>query len=124
VIDVSSTPKKCAGVGCSRSIEWDHLKEEHRLYTTLARGLTSSYVGECLADAISASSTDNYPEEGIHNTLESRDRIGPRPSYWSSSGQSNPEVPERLTYKLISDICVITEINIQPFQGMNSMHPN
>lgn len=117
VMDVSGTPEKCAGVGCSSSVEWEHLKEEHRLYTTLARDLTSSYVGECLADAISASSTDNYPEEGIHNTLESRDRIGGRPLYWSSSGQSNPEVPETLTYKLISDFCVITEINIRPFQA-------
>lgn len=117
VIDISSTQEKYADVGCSSSIEWQHLKEEHRVYTSLARGLTSSEVGECLSDAISASSTDNYPEEGVHNTLESRDRIGQTASYWSSSGKSNPEVPERLTYKLISDLCVITEINIQPFQA-------
>ncbi|XP_021748466.1 F-box protein At4g00755-like [Chenopodium quinoa] len=103
--------------GCSRFVEFEHLKKEHKAYVALARGLTSSEVGECLSNAISASSTDNYPEEGLHNTLESRDRIGRRPSYWSSSGQSNPEVPERLTYKLISDFCIITEINVQPFQA-------
>lgn len=117
VVDVSIRQEKGADVGCSRFIEWEHLKKEHKVFVSLARGLTSSEVGECLSDAIGASSTDNYPEEGVHNTLESRDRIGRRASYWSSSGQSNLEVPERLTYKLISECCIITEINIQPFQA-------
>lgn len=40
-----------------------------------------------------------------------------RYSYWSSNGQSNPYVPETLTYELVSQICVVTEINIQPFQA-------
>ncbi|XP_074279910.1 F-box protein At4g00755 [Silene latifolia] len=109
--------QKYSDVGCSRSAELEQLKKEHRVFASLARGLTSSDVGECLSDAISASSTDNYPEEGVHNTLEPRDRIGRTASYWSSSGQSNPQVSERLTYKLISDFCVITEINVQPFQA-------
>ncbi|KAH9610948.1 hypothetical protein KSS87_019499 [Heliosperma pusillum] len=109
--------QECSDVGCSRSAELEESKKEHRVFASLARGLTSSEVGECLSDAISASSTDNYPEEGVHNTLEPRDRIGRRASYWSSSGQSNSGVSERLTYKLISDFCVITEINVQPFQA-------
>ncbi|XP_035539455.1 F-box protein At4g00755-like isoform X2 [Juglans regia] len=37
-------------------------------------------------------------------------------SYWSSKGQSNPAVPETLVYKLADDFCVITEINLRPFQ--------
>ncbi|KAL2892297.1 hypothetical protein RDABS01_008206 [Bienertia sinuspersici] len=117
VVDTSNKQEKCGDAGSSRAAEMEHLKKEHRAFVSLARGLTTSEVGECLSDAISASSTDNYPEEGVHNTLESRDRIGRRASYWSSSGQSNPEVPERLTYKLISDFCIITEVNVQPFQG-------
>ena len=90
---------------------------EHRAFVCLARGLVSSEVGECISDAICASSTDNYPEESVHHTLEPRDRIGRRASYWSSSGQSNPEVTEKLIYKLISNFCIITEINVQPFKG-------
>lgn len=117
IINVTSTREKFVDVGCSSTGEWEHLKFEHRAYTSLAWWLTSSEVGECTSDAISASSTDNYPEESVRNTLISNDRIGRRASYWSSSGQSNPEVPERLTYKLISDLCVITEINVQPFQA-------
>lgn len=117
VINKSNAPEKPADVGCSNSNEWELLKKEHNIFTSLARGLTSSDVGECLSDAISASSTDNSPEESVHNTLESRDRIGRRASYWSSSGQSDPEVPERLTYNLISDLCVITEISVQPFEA-------
>ncbi|CAI8605151.1 unnamed protein product [Vicia faba] len=72
---------------------------------------------DCIDKAISASSTDNFPQESIVNTLEERDNIAGRFSYWSSSGQSNPNVPETLTYQLASQICVITEINIQPFQA-------
>ncbi|KAL9228948.1 hypothetical protein vseg_004473 [Gypsophila vaccaria] len=118
-VEVTSNTQqqKCSHVGSSRSVELEQLKKEHRAFASLARGLTSSEVIECLSDATGASSTDNYPEEGVHNTLEPRDRIGRMASYWSSSGQSNPDVPERLTYELVSDLCVITEINIQPFQA-------
>ncbi|KAJ8450184.1 hypothetical protein Cgig2_033378 [Carnegiea gigantea] len=122
IINVSSARERFVDVGCSSTGEWEHLKLEHRAYTSLAWWLTSSEVGECTSDAISASSTDNYPEESVRNTLISSDRIGRRASYWSSSGQSNPEVPERLTYKLISDLCVVTEINVQPFQAFFQPH--
>ncbi|XP_074263260.1 F-box protein At4g00755-like [Silene latifolia] len=117
VVDTSKTQQESADIGSSRSAELEQLKKEHRAFASLARGLATLDVDECLADALSASSTDNYPEEGIHNTLEPRDQIGDRASYWSSSGQSNPEVPERLTYELFSDFCVVTEINVQPFQA-------
>ena len=71
-----------------------------------------------MAGAISASSTDNYPEESIANTLEPKEIVSRRASYWSSTGQRNPDVPETLIYKLTSDFCVITEISVQPFQGI------
>ncbi|KAH9604082.1 hypothetical protein KSS87_010422 [Heliosperma pusillum] len=115
VVDASIIPEDFAYI--SRFDELEQLKKEHTVFASLARGLTIVDVVECPSDALSASSTDNYPEEGIHNTLEPRNRIGSRAAYWSSSGQSNPEVPERLTYKLFSDFCVITEINVQPFQA-------
>ncbi|MBA0605209.1 hypothetical protein Godav_017804 [Gossypium davidsonii] len=38
-------------------------------------------------------------------------------SYWSSKGQRNPVVPETLTYRLIADLYVVTEIKIRPFQA-------
>ncbi|GAB4861831.1 hypothetical protein Ancab_037087 [Ancistrocladus abbreviatus] len=117
VIEITSTMESPADVGCSRSVEREHEEREHRVYASFARGLISSEVGDCISEAISASSTDNYPEESIHNTLEPRDRVGRRASYWSSAGQRNPAVPEKLTYKLVSDFCVITEINLRPFQA-------
>lgn len=107
-----------AEVGSSNSIEWETLEREHRVYALLARGITSFVADDCISEAISASSTDNYPDESIHNTLDERDRFPRRPSYWSSKGQKNPVVPETLIYKLVSDICVLTEISIQPFQGI------
>ncbi|KAK4350819.1 hypothetical protein RND71_030132 [Anisodus tanguticus] len=73
----------------------------------LAQGLSNCMMEDCLIDAIHASSTDNYPEESILNTLKPGDRIGRRASYWSSGGENDPTVPETLTYKLISKLCLI-----------------
>ncbi|EEF50465.1 F-box protein At4g00755 [Ricinus communis] len=109
--------KNPLGIGCSKSMEWETLEREHRVFAFLARGCTSFALKECISEAISASSTDNYPGESIHNTLEPRDRIARRASYWSSKGQSNPAVPETLIYKLVADICLITEISVHPFQA-------
>ncbi|KAK9742903.1 hypothetical protein RND81_03G204500 [Saponaria officinalis] len=118
IVEISTTRQQnCSEAGCSRSAELQHFIEEHRVFSTLARRLSSFEVGECISDAIQATSTDNYPEEGVFNTLEPRDLIGYRTSYWSSTGKNDPEVPEMLTYKLVSEFCVITEVNIQPFQA-------
>ncbi|KAI3964104.1 hypothetical protein MKW92_043384 [Papaver armeniacum] len=97
-------------------MEVEKLKKNHRVYAFLAQGLASS-PGNCISDAICASSTDNYPEESILHTLEPRDRVGERASYWSSEGESDQGVPETLTFKLASKLCFINEISIQPFQA-------
>ncbi|KAJ4840757.1 hypothetical protein Tsubulata_041552 [Turnera subulata] len=104
-------------VGCSKSVEWEKLETEHRAYAFLAHSCTSFPLRDCLSDALCASSTDNYPEESVRNTLLPGDRVARSASYWSSTGQSNPAVPETLVYKLLADICVITEIYVQPFQA-------
>ncbi|KAG7553422.1 F-box domain [Arabidopsis thaliana x Arabidopsis arenosa] len=103
--------------GSSSLMDTRLLEKEHRAYALLARGCMSSPIQSCIADAIIASSTDNFPAESILNTLEERDRIGRTPSYWSSTGQHRTSVPETLLYRLNGDLCVITEINIQPFQA-------
>ncbi|KAK5783467.1 hypothetical protein F383_16738 [Gossypium arboreum] len=117
VNELCGTAKGHAEAGSSNFMEWEALKREHRVYAFFARGCLSFALRECIYEAIIASSTDNDPEEGIPNTLEPRDRVGRRASYWSSKGQSNPAVPETLTYRLCADLCVITEINIRPFQA-------
>ncbi|KAK7340194.1 hypothetical protein VNO77_20890 [Canavalia gladiata] len=113
--------KEHTEVGSSYSMEWLALQRDHRIYAYLARAFTSSVAMNCIAKTICASSTDNFPQESIDNTLEPRDNIAGRYSYWSSNGQSNPNVPETLTYELVSQICVISEINIQPFQARFQM---
>lgn len=117
VVEVNQESSKPAEVGSSRYMEWVALEKDHRAFTSLGHGCMSAALTNCIADAISASSTDNYPEESVHNTLDHRVRIARRASYWSSTGQKDPAVPETLIYKLCSSLCVITEINIQPFQG-------
>lgn len=72
---------------------------------------------DCILHCVGASSTDNFPDETIENTLEPQDRINHRPSYWSSGGQDDGAVPETLTYRLCSDICVVHEIKLQPFKA-------
>ena len=109
--------KEHVDVGSSNSMEWLALEREHRVYAYLAGASAQCVDMDCIAKTIGASSTDNFPQESIDNTLEPRDIIAGRFSYWSSNGQSNPSVPETLTYELVSRICVITEINVQPFQG-------
>lgn len=99
------------------SLEWEQRKRNHKVYAFLARGLTSAVGKNCIAEAISASSTDNYPEESVRNTLEPRDRVERRASYWSSKGESDPKVSESLVYKLNAKLCIVTEIHIQPFQA-------
>lgn len=92
-------------------------ERNHNVYATLSRALSPTLRKDCISEAIAASNTDHYPLESIDNTLEPSDRIGQRPSYWSSIGEYFDWVPASLTYKLISDLCFITEIDIQPFQG-------
>ncbi|CAI9259676.1 unnamed protein product [Lactuca saligna] len=99
------------------SMEWSRLEREHRVYAFLARGLTTFMRKDCILEAIVASSTDNYPQESIHHTLEPGDRVDQRASYWSSEGAVDPAVPETLVYKLVANLCVITEIHIHPFQA-------
>ncbi|XP_024028680.1 F-box protein At4g00755 isoform X1 [Morus notabilis] len=101
----------------NNSIEWEFLKRKRRIYSFLAQGLSPVIRKDCISLSISASSTDNYPTESVHNTLEPRDRFENGPSYWSSSGKSDPDVPETLLYKLVAKLCVVTEIHVQPFEA-------
>ncbi|KAK9994432.1 hypothetical protein SO802_024135 [Lithocarpus litseifolius] len=105
--------KVCAG----GSPVWERLKRDNRVYAFFARGLTPLIKKDCIIEPISASSTDNYPDESIRNTLEPLDKIGFIASYWSSKGESDPNIPEILTYKLVAQLCVVTEIQVQPFQA-------
>ncbi|EOY23102.1 hypothetical protein QUC31_008098 [Theobroma cacao] len=98
-------------------LELECLRRNHRVYAFLARGLNPLTRKDCISEAISASSTDNYPEESIHNTLEPLDRIEHIASYWSSEGQSDPAIPETLIYKLVAKVCLVTEFHVQPFQA-------
>lgn len=104
-------------VGSSYSSEWESLERDHQVYAHLAGVCTSFLVGDCISKAICASSTDNYPQESIDNTLQPADIVARMPSYWSSKGQTNPAVPETLTYNLVNEFCVISEINMRPFQA-------
>nr|XP_043631505.1 F-box protein At4g00755-like [Erigeron canadensis] len=117
VIEVNDRIEPLRVNGHESSMERSCLEREHRVYAFLARGFTSFMRKDCILEAIVASSTDNYPQESIHNTLQPGDRVDQRASYWSSEGEVDPAVPETLVYKLVANLCVITEIHIHPFQA-------
>ncbi|KAJ8506430.1 hypothetical protein OPV22_007316 [Ensete ventricosum] len=105
VAEVSNTSKS-AEVGFSSALEWESLEREHRAYALLCHLIVSPEgKRDCIHRAVCASSTDNYPDESIENTLESGDLVDQRPSYWSSGGQYDPGVPESLTYRLTANLC-------------------
>lgn len=87
-------------------------------YAALFQALTKFPQSYCIADPVSASSTDNYPEESILNTLDPRVKIQHRDSYWSSTGSDDQEKPEKLIYNLTANFCVISEIYLHPFQAL------
>ncbi|KAF7852377.1 hypothetical protein BT93_L0926 [Corymbia citriodora subsp. variegata] len=114
VVKVKIEPIK---VSSCTNLEWEQHKRNHKVYAFLARGLTSAIGKNCIAEAISASSTHRYTAERVLNTLEPGDRVGDRASYWSSKGESDPKVSESLVYKLNAKLCIVTEIHIQPSQA-------
>lgn len=97
--------------------EWACLQREHIVYASLNRGFSTSTEENCISNALFASSTDNLPEESIKNTLLPNDKIDNRASYWSSRGAANPAAPEILIYKLASQLCLISEVHVHPFQA-------
>nr|XP_033508533.1 F-box protein At4g00755-like isoform X1 [Nicotiana tomentosiformis] len=96
---------------------WETLKIDHNVYASLLQAIetSNSCPSDCIDYEVSASSTDDYPVS-VWNTLVPTDRNQDQPSYWSSTGDSDPNAPETLIYKLKADLCVITEINIQPLE--------
>ncbi|KAK3038092.1 hypothetical protein RJ639_031646 [Escallonia herrerae] len=110
-----SSRKESVDIGSSTRMEWEVLERDHRAYTSLFQALKAFAVTDCIADAVSASSTDRYPDESIVNTLDPREKFLGGYSYWSSKGHSDPDVPESLIYRLNASFCIITEINIRPF---------
>ncbi|EPS60867.1 hypothetical protein M569_13933, partial [Genlisea aurea] len=100
------------------AVEWVSSPEtEHRAFASLCRELMCSRIEKCLADALWASSVDNYPEEGLKHTLFPNDKINYRPSYWSSTGKSNPATSESLIYRLTSRLCLVSEVYVHPFEA-------
>lgn len=114
-----STVSKTTEVGSSSAVEWQSMEREHKVYLYLGHCLSlPKGKRDCIYQAICASSTDNYPDESIENTLEPSEIADGRPSYWSSGGQRDASVPESLTYRLVANLCIVSEIKIRPFKGL------
>jgi hypothetical protein len=108
----------------SGSSSRDAGSRDHAVYSRLGGALAAAAADDrppvdcMILHCIGASSTDYFPDETIENTLHPQERVDHRPSYWSSGGQVDPDVPESLTYRLSSDLCVIHEVRVRPFKGI------
>jgi hypothetical protein len=120
VVEVTRSPPPAAE--SSHDAEQRSREKEHGIYSLLGGALVSTTQPSagCILHCIGASSTDNFPFESVENTLDPQDMVNNRPSYWSSGGADGPNEPESLTYRLNSDLCVVDEIWVQPFQGTRS----
>uniref|UniRef100_A0A0E0DWJ9 Uncharacterized protein n=1 Tax=Oryza meridionalis TaxID=40149 RepID=A0A0E0DWJ9_9ORYZ len=102
----------------SHGVQLKALERDYRIYSYLSGALVSTSPSmDCILQCIGASSTDNFPDETIENTLIPHDWVKHRPSYWSSGGHDDPDAPETLTYRLNCDMCIVDEIKLQPFKG-------
>ncbi|BDA45328.1 F-box protein At4g00755 [Coccomyxa sp. Obi] len=72
-----------------------------------------------LANALSASSTDN-PEESVENVVTPLHRFNPAlgirsGSYWSSKGSDDENSSEWLALRLAHPLCLVSAIGVMPF---------
>ncbi|KAI3444609.1 hypothetical protein Pfo_001274 [Paulownia fortunei] len=110
---------KLSDVVSRNTVNWGTLEREHKIFSSLLQPLSKPIISpkDCLAFPIGASSTDRDLAENIINTLTPVDRYPWGASYWSSKGQSDPNVPENIMYRLNTRICVVTEVHIRPFEA-------
>ncbi|WVZ55177.1 hypothetical protein U9M48_005876 [Paspalum notatum var. saurae] len=103
----------------SRDADLRARETDHAVYCRLGGALVSAKTSteDCILNCVAASSTDNFPQETVDNTLEPEERVYGHSSYWSSAGQDDPDVPESLIYRLSSDLCLVDEIRIRPFRA-------
>ncbi|XP_078151725.1 F-box family protein [Carex rostrata] len=102
----------------SSTPEWRNHETDHKIYAYLSQHLFSTEgTRSCISYTIGASSTDNYLDESIDNTLELSENVNSMASYWSSGGQVDPTVPESLMYQLAHDVVFVHEIRIEPFSA-------
>eukprot|EP00250_Pteridium_aquilinum_P012989 c21064_g1_i1 orf=223-1359(-) len=95
-----------------------YLDSESSAYVLLLRRLLSPPLQRtCISEPLHASSTDNLPHESVAQTLYPEPEYPEEevPSYWSSKGYFRTSVPEMLTYRLVSDLCVVHDVKIQPY---------
>ncbi|XP_073127862.1 F-box protein At4g00755-like [Henckelia pumila] len=108
----------CMYVKPMNLINWEILKMEHNIYSSLLQALEKPLIARkgCVSYVVGASSTDTTVAQNIVNVLSPTDRYDWGHSYWSSKGQSDPNMPESILLKLNADICVVREIGIRPFE--------
>ncbi|XP_010553764.1 PREDICTED: F-box protein At4g00755-like isoform X2 [Tarenaya hassleriana] len=111
VIEEGSKEKESSEAESSNLMEWKLLEKEHLAYAFLARGCTSFPVESCISEAISSSG------KNLSHTLESQNWDHGRALCWISRGHQQPAAGDFLLYKLVSDLCAVTEINIRAFEA-------
>ncbi|PIN16248.1 hypothetical protein CDL12_11125 [Handroanthus impetiginosus] len=102
-------------------LTFEILKKDHIMYSYLLEALSKSSIApsDAVECVVGASSTQSYPEESVVNVVLPSINYSWGDSYWSSTGCHDRNVPEKIMFKLYGDVCIVTEIEIQPFQRLD-----
>ncbi|KAL8500112.1 hypothetical protein ACS0TY_019926 [Phlomoides rotata] len=95
--------------------DWVDLERDHRIYSSLLRPLATpmDLPMNCLLYPIGASSTHSTAENILY-TMSTVNQFPDGYLFWSSKGQVDPDVPEHISYKLRSNVCIVNVVSIRP----------
>ncbi|XP_051124496.1 F-box protein At4g00755-like [Andrographis paniculata] len=94
------------------------LEKQHKVFNYLLSALSKANINpkDIVQYVIGASSTRNYPKDSVVNVLLPSDLFYYQASQWSSTGHTHGDVCESILFKLDGGICIVTHVDIQPFQ--------
>ncbi|KAH6779831.1 hypothetical protein C2S52_011068 [Perilla frutescens var. hirtella] len=110
-----------ANVATTITLDWGALQKEHKIFLSLLRPLSKPilFSDDILGFPIGASSTYHDEIINIIHTLTPIDRYScGSTAFWSSKGSADPDAPEHLLYRLRYEICIVSEIDVRPFEAI------
>ncbi|XP_074282087.1 F-box protein At4g00755-like [Silene latifolia] len=120
IIDVAEVLDKPERVCRIDALKIDEvLERNHRVFSVLGNYLDTYRLGGQIEERICASSYGRVPDEpySSEDDYDYSSIDDENPTYWSSTGTRDPNIPETVVYKTICNLCIIQEIHVLPFEG-------
>ncbi|KAH9624520.1 hypothetical protein KSS87_019494 [Heliosperma pusillum] len=120
IIDVDEVLDKPERVCRTETLKIDEVLERyHRAFSFLSIYLAAYRCAGEIEKRICASSYGRVPDEEVssEDDFDYSHIDDENPTYWSSKGNKDPTISETVVYKTISNLCIIKEIHVQPFEA-------